>query len=119
MKQIERSGKKKDQFEAKLGKLFDIVNCKCQILLCGDSLDCEGCEAKDHIICGCEDDQKTPEVEILYVLDQRSRKAGSKGKFQMGGKDKKEIERMEELEAEEIELLDKKKKKEEAIEKLK
>ena len=119
MKEIERSGKKKEQFEVKLGKLFDIVNCKCQILLCGDSGDCEGCEAGAHIICGCDDDQKIPEVEIMYVLDQRSRIAGSKGKFQMGGKDKKEIERMEELEADEIELLDKKNKKEEAIEKLK
>ena len=74
-------------FEVKLGKLFDIVIYKFRILLCDDFSNCEGCEAQAHIICDCKDDQKIPEFEVLYVLDQRSRKYGSNGKF--GGRDKK------------------------------
>ena len=32
MKELERSGKQRQNFEVKLGKLFDILFCKCQIL---------------------------------------------------------------------------------------
>ena len=84
-----------------------------------DFSNCQGCESQAHIICDCKDDQKIPEVEVLYVLDQRSRKYGYKGKFQLGGRDKKEIEKMVEQELEELEKVVKKKKKEEAIEKAK
>ena len=87
MKDIERSGKKgrqREMFESKLGKLFDILSCKCLILDCQE-FECAGCEVKAHITCKCSLDQKIPEVELLYVLDHRSRKDGQKGKFQMGG----------------------------------
>ena len=97
MKDLERSGqsgKKRQDFEVKLGKLFDIVNCKCQILNCEEFLHCKGCKVRAHSFCECDDDQKIPEVELIYVLDQRSREDGSKGKYQMGGKDIKEIENM-------------------------
>ena len=78
-------------FEDKLGKLFDIVNCKCQILNCEEFPHCEGCMVRAHNFCECDDDQKIPEVELIY---QRSRQDGSMGKYQMGGKNNKEIENM-------------------------
>ena len=72
-----------------------------------------------HSFCECDDDQKIPEVELIYVLDQRSRQDGSEGKYQMGGKDNKDIENMIEEEHGEKVKSDKKLKKTEASEKLK
>ena len=122
MKDLERSGqsgKKRQDFEVKLGKLFDIVNCKCQILNCEEFPHCEGCMVRAHSFCECDDDQKIPEVELIYVLDQRSRQDGSEGKYQMGGKNNKDIENMIEEEHGEKVKSDKKLKKKEASEKLK
>ena len=76
-------------FEIKIGKLFDILSCKCKMFMCKDFSGCEGCQDSAHIECDCEADQKIPEVECLYVIDQRSRTNGCKGKFQMTGKDRK------------------------------
>ena len=76
MKDLEGSKvkeKKKDNFEIKMGKLFDIILCKCKISTCEDHPECEGCEVQAHSLCQCEDGDKIPDVELLYVLDQRSR----------------------------------------------
>ena len=85
MKDLERSktkGKKKENFDLKLGKLFDIILCKCTILTCKDFSECEGCKLGAHYFCECDAEEKIPEVELLYVLDQRSREGGSKGSTQ-------------------------------------
>ena len=119
MKELERSGKKTEGFVVKLGKLFDIINCKCQILTCEDFKTCEGCDNKVHILCECEDDEKIPEVELLYVFDQRSRRDGLKGKFQISGRDEKEIDNMVEVEEEKLVMLQNEKKKQDAINKAK
>ena len=116
MKELERSGKQRQNFEVKIGKVFDIVFCKCQILTCEQFSSCDGCEFLAHSLCECDADKKIPEVELQYVLDQRSREGGSKGKYQMGGKDIKEIEKMKEEETEKTEKLDKKVKKIKAAE---
>ena len=111
MKELERSGrpgKQRQNFEIKLEKLFDILYCKCQILTCEQVSSCDGCDFLAHCICECDDEKKIPEVELQYVLDQRSREGGSKGKYQMGGKDVKEIEEMEENEKEKAEKIEKK-----------
>ena len=66
MKDLEISkakGKKKDNFEFKMGKLFDIIHCKCKILSCG----C--CQLQAHCLCECDHDDKIAQVELLYVLD--------------------------------------------------
>ena len=109
MKELERSGqhgKKRQNFEIKLGKLFDILFCKCQILTCEQVPSCDDCDFLAHCMCDCDAEKKIPEVELQYVLDQRSRKGGSKGKYQMGGKDVKEIERMEDEEKEQREMIE-------------
>ena len=121
MKDIERSGKKgrqREMFESKLGKLFDILSCKCLILDCQE-FECAGCEVKAHITCKCSLDQKIPEVELLYVLDQRSRRDGQKGKFQMGGLDTKEVEKMSDEEKVRQKKEENRKKREQALEKAK
>ena len=71
MKELERSGKQRQNFEVKIGKVFDIVFCKCQILTCEQFSSCDGCEFLAHSLCECDADKKTPEVELQYVLDQR------------------------------------------------
>ena len=122
MKDLERSktkGKKKENFDLKLGKLFDIILCKCTILTCKDFSECEGCKLGAHYFCECDAEEKIPEVELLYVLDQRSREGGSKGKFQIGSRDVKEIQNMEEAEQDAIESLENKNKTEMAVEKAK
>ena len=122
MKELERSGitgKKRQDFEVRLGRLFDIVNCKCQILPCVEVPECGGCDVGAHSLCGCDDDQKIPQVELLYVLDQRLRESGCKGKFQMGGKDIKEMDSMKEEEKKMEIKADKKRQRNEASERLK
>ena len=97
-------GLKKLHFEEKLGKLLDIILCKCKIISCEDFSGCDGCEFKAHCLCECElEEEKIPEIELQYVLDQRSREGGSKGKFQMSGFDAKEMVRMDEEKQDEIE----------------
>ena len=88
-------------------------------MTCKDFTDCEGCELQVHYLCECDPEEKIPELELLYVLDQRSREGGSKGKFQIGSKDVKEIENMEEAEKEALAILEEKKKIAEALEEAK
>ena len=81
MKDLERSkakGKKKENFELKIGKLFDIILCKCKILGCDDFSDCDGCQLQAHCLCECDPEDKIPQVVLLYVFDQRCREGGSK-----------------------------------------
>ena len=73
-------------FQAKCDKLFDLIICKCKILSCEESK-CDGCEYSAHINCSCKKDKKIPRVELLYVMDQRSRR-GDKGQFQIADLDK-------------------------------
>ena len=122
MKDLERSkvkGKKKDNFEIKMGKLFDIILCKCKISTCEDHPECEGCEVQAHSLCQCKDGDKIPDVELLYVLDQRSRHGGARGRFQIGAKDIKSIENMEKASLEAHEAFEKKKKQKAALEEAK
>ena len=122
MKDLERSGKKgkqREMFESKIGKLFDILSCKCKIFMCKDFSGCKGCQDSAHIECDCEADQKIPEVELLYVMDQRSRTNGCKGKFQMTGQDRTEMEKMDEEEDEKMEKQANKQKVDEALAKAK
>ena len=122
MKDLERSkakGKKKENFELKIGKLFDIILYKCKIVSCHDFSDCDGCQLQAHCLCECDAEDKIPQVELLYVLDQRCREGGSKGKFQIGSKDKKEIENMEEAANEAMENDENQKKIDDAVEEAK
>lgn len=78
-------GDAKKQFVTKLDKLFDILNCKCQITSCEDE-GCEGCVIQAHIKCSCSREKKIPIKDLAYIKGQKE-KAGSKGPHQMGGPD--------------------------------
>ena len=76
----------KESFVGKLDKLFDILNCKCDILDCSDA-GCLGiCPKKVHIKCNCPREQKIPVGELEYIKGQRL-KEGSIGSHQIGQPD--------------------------------
>ena len=97
MKNINRSKTStlaKSKFEKILGELFDVIVCPCRISPCAE-VDCPGCEFDAHINCDCPKEFKIPKRELSYVLDQRCRVEGAKGKFQMKGLDLKEMADMD------------------------
>ena len=82
------------KFEKKLDSIFDLIFCKCQIVHCSEH-NCPGCEYQAHCLCNCLREKKIPKLELMFVLDQRSRSGGEKGKYQIGGNDKKETARID------------------------
>ena len=99
MKQVNRSKTSvlaKSKFEKSLGELFDIIVCTCKILQCSE-VDCTGCEVAAHISCLCSPEEQIPQLELRYVLDQRSRSGGARGSFQIAGKDVKTMSEMDEV----------------------
>ena len=48
------SSSKYEDYSSKLNKIFDIISCKCPILIC-DSFGCSGCSEKVHLLCDCKD----------------------------------------------------------------
>ena len=96
MKYLNRSKtatKAQADFEKKLGEVFDIIVCQCPIFSCSE-FGCSNCEFGAHINCNCPKDVKIPKKELIYVKDQRIRTGGSKGSFQIQGKDIKEMVEM-------------------------
>src|SRR6218665_1732188 len=73
----------KEAFTPKLDKLFDILNCKCEMFVCsefgcfGDA----GCSKGAHINCTCPKEMKIP--ELAFIKGQRE-KTGSIGPHQIG-----------------------------------
>jgi hypothetical protein len=71
-------------------KLFDISACSCTLPI----VDCDNrsvqCKVENctvtHILCQCPSGCKVPDIEREYLRDQRS-KVGTKGQFQMRGRD--------------------------------
>ena len=97
LKQVNRSKTSvlnKSKFEKALGELFDIIVCTCDIVPCSET-DCTGCEHGAHSSCLCPNEVQIPQLELRYVMDQRSRSGGSKGSFQIVGADTKEMLEME------------------------
>ena len=91
----------KDRFSAKLDKLFDILNCRCQITSCEEA-GCEGCEIQAHINCFCVREKKIPSKDLSYIKGQKE-KVGSKGPHQIGTPDLPEHKRqMRTLERQEM-----------------
>ena len=89
-------GKDSKIFDKKLDTLFDVIVCKCNILVCSDpKVDCDGCEKEVHILCKCDKDKKIPINELLFIRDQRLRVNGAPGNYQIGAKDKKEEKKMD------------------------
>ena len=84
--------KSKLNFNEKLDRLFDILNCKCKILSCEEQ-NCNGCDEKSHISCSCQREKKIPYLELSYIKDQRE-KIGSVGKHQMAQIDIPEVQRI-------------------------
>ena len=73
--------KDKDRFIAKL-KLFDILNCNCQIITCQEKNCLLAC-SDAHIDCSCKKKQKLPKKELGFILEQRV-KVGTTGSHQIG-----------------------------------
>jgi hypothetical protein len=77
----------KEAFIAILDKLFDILNCKCEIKLCSEfEGPCPGgadCKYEVHISCSCSKDMKIPVKELVFINSQR-KKVGSVGQHQIG-----------------------------------
>lgn len=82
----------KEAFASKLDKLFDILNCKCDIFLCSD-FDCPGCKREAHINCMCSKKMKIPVNELAFIKGQRD-KVGSFGPHQIGLPDLPEHNRL-------------------------
>ena len=81
----------KERFNVKLDKLFDILNCKCELTSC-DGAGCEGCVTQAHIKCSCTREKRIPVKDLAYIKGQRE-KVGSKGPHQMVGPDLPEHKR--------------------------
>ena len=100
-------GKKSDRekIKAELDKVFDILNCKCPILLCGD-LDpiCVGCINAVHINCICPVAHKLPKLDLLWVYSQRT-KVGDKSNFQYAGIEFKDTKRQMEAKKRQVEQI--------------
>ena len=80
---------------AELDTLFDIVNCRHDISLCGEAeAGCTGCDAKAHVSCDCPRPQKVPKLELEWLCNQR-RKTSEQSNFQMSSRDAKEESRQE------------------------
>ena len=87
----------KENFMKKLDRLFDILNCKCDIILCNDFGCPEDCKLQVHISCNCSRDKKIPIQELIFIKGQRE-KIGSIGSHQMGLPDLPEHRRQVKLE---------------------
>jgi hypothetical protein len=65
----------KEAFIATLDKLFDILNCKCEIKLCSEfEGPCPGgadCKHEVHISCSCSMDMEMTVKELLFIKSQR------------------------------------------------
>ena len=75
----------KEAFASKLEKLFDILNCKCDIVLCSE-FGCSkvaSCKKEAHINCSCPKEMKIPVKELIFIKGQRD-KTGSIGPYQIG-----------------------------------
>ena len=48
------SSSKYEDYSSKLNKIFNIISCKCPILIC-ESFGCSGCSEKVHLLCACKD----------------------------------------------------------------
>ena len=82
----------KEAFTSKLDRLFDILNCKCNILFCSE-FDCPGCQREAHINCLCSKEKKIPVNELAFIKGQRD-KIGSFGPHQIGLPDLPEHNRL-------------------------
>ena len=86
----------KERLLDKLDRLFDIISCQHQVVLCDSSdVKCKGCSYKAHIInCTCK--VKVPKLELQWLYYQRT-KSSEKSQLQIASADvvenKKEVKR--------------------------
>ena len=68
---------KKDKFELKLDRLFDILSCKCNISYCTNYGCTSDCSLEAHIKCVCPRDKKIPIKDIPFIKGQKEKLDGS------------------------------------------
>ena len=76
--------------KVKVDKIFDIFKCKCVMKLCGELHCSSDCKKTVHINCKCVLSCKLPESELVFIYHERN-KVGSKGHYQIGSVDQKEL----------------------------
>ena len=84
--------KEVERVSEKLDRLFDITRCRCLIMACDQTGECNGCAVQAHIKCVCPREQKLPEIELAFLKVQRE-KVGEISAYQMGSHDVKETAR--------------------------
>lgn len=86
---------KKTKFLHSLDTLFDILCCKCSIVLCSKAECCPSGKRGNHshIDCCCPREKKIPVLELDFIRSQRSKAAGQGSSMQMGSTDYKETNR--------------------------
>ena len=73
----------KENFIVKLDKLFDILNCKCEIVMCANYGCPSDCTKEAHTSCMCPKEKKIPVKDLAFIKGQRDN-TGSIGPHQMG-----------------------------------
>ena len=81
-----------EKVSEKLDRLFDITRCRCPVMTCDQTGECNGCAVRAHVKCVCPRDQKLPEIELAFLKAQRE-KVGEISAYQMGPHDVKETAR--------------------------
>ena len=86
----------KKSFLSKLNKLFDILICRCPIVICDSQCGKQNCCGL-HVDCSkCDKSDRIPDMELSFILDQRN-KVGHHGELQMSSIDTKEAKRQRKL----------------------
>ena len=84
-------GIKLDNIISKLDLMYDILYCECDILSCEQKGCSAECEKVVHMDCNCPKEKKIPQIELLFLRDQRLR---NKKGLAIGNKDRVESERI-------------------------
>jgi len=78
---------RKEKFTEDLDKCFDILNCKCKIVLCSEyGCNDPNCSQRAHVNCNCKREQKIPRIELMFIKAQRD-KQGSVSTHMIASKD--------------------------------
>jgi hypothetical protein len=87
----------RETFESNLHRLFDIIDCRCEIFSCGGGAACrdqEHCSGFHAYSCTCDPKSKIPEQDVRFVKEQREKIGLLGGEMMMQGKDTKDAKMM-------------------------
>ena len=99
-KRTHLKGSAKTTFYVNLDKVYDIIFCKCPIMLCTELDSCDGCDLVAHVVsCSHSRVERIPEIDVNFVRDQRLRsKDRPNSSWQIGNRDRRASREVEEEE---------------------